>query len=86
MTTMTIVQLDSSQRSLVIFLVIVANFLIIGSLTTIIIMAHVFYDYNKILIFPIIILYNYKIMITMFISLFVIQLMVDMCHYLAYVT
>jgi hypothetical protein len=49
MTTMTIVQLDSSQRSLVIFLVIVANFLIIG-------------------------------------SLFVIQLMVDMCHYLAYVT
>jgi len=56
MTTMTIVQSNSLQRPLVIFLVI--NAISIGSLTTIIIMACVFYDYNKI---PILLLLYYII-------------------------
>jgi hypothetical protein len=83
---MIIVQSDSLQRPLVIFLVIVANAIVIGSLTIIIIITRVSNDYNKMFIFLIIILYNYNIMITKFISLFVIQLMVDMCHYLICVT
>jgi hypothetical protein len=51
MTTMIIVQSDSFQRPLVIFLVVVANVIVIGFFTIIIIMARVSNDYNKILIF-----------------------------------
>ncbi len=61
----------------------VAKAIIIEYSTTIAIMACVFFDYIYIII---IIIYNYKIMIIRFISLCVIQLMVDMCHYLTYVT
>ncbi len=57
----------------------VAKAISIRSSTTIAIMACVFFNY-------IIIIYNYKIMIIKFISLCVIQLVVDMCHYLTYVT
>ncbi len=62
---MPIVHIDSSQWSLVVFSVIVANAIVIRSSIIIVITAHIIlrldiYNFNNIYI----ILYNYKIMIT----------------------
>jgi len=62
---------------------LIAKAIVIESSTIIAITTCVFFAY---IIIIIIIIYNYKITIIRFISLCVIQLMVDMCHYLAYVT
>jgi hypothetical protein len=62
MITMIIMHLDSLKRVVVVFLVVVANAIVIGSLTIIIIMAYVFYDYRVIHIifyYNIYISYNY---------------------------
>jgi hypothetical protein len=51
MTAMTIVHLDLSQRSLLIFLIVVTNTTTIGSSITILIATFVFYDHKVLYIY-----------------------------------